>query len=174
MLNFEYDANKSIKNKEKHNISFEEARLLWDDKNGIVVPANIIDNELRYALIATFKRKCYVAIFTLRDENYRIISVRRCRKTRRKTMQTITVKEFDEKFDKGEDISQYLDFSKSLKVKDFEKKMIKSKKINVDFPENILVLLDQEAQRIGVTRQSIIKVWIAERLKEEQKNQLAG
>jgi len=88
-------------------------------------------------------------------------------------MQTITAKEFDKKFDNGEDISQYLDFSKSIKLSDFEKKVNKTKKINVDFPENILLLLDQEAQKIGVTRQSIIKVWIAERLKEEQKHQLA-
>ncbi len=88
-------------------------------------------------------------------------------------MQTITAKEFDKKFDNGEDISQYLDFSKSIKLNDFEKKVNKTKKINVDFPENILLLLDQEAQKIGVTRQSIIKVWIAERLKEEQRYQLA-
>jgi len=88
-------------------------------------------------------------------------------------MQTITAKEFDKEFDNGEDISQYLDFSKSIKLGDFEKKVNKTKKINVDFPENILILLDQEAQKIGVTRQSIIKVWIAERLKEEQRYQLA-
>ena len=87
-------------------------------------------------------------------------------------MQTITAKEFDKKFDNNEDISQYLDFSKSVKLKDFQSKQ-KTKKINVDFPENILILLDQEAQKIGVTRQSIIKVWIAERLKEEQRYQLA-
>ncbi|MCK5293225.1 MAG: CopG family transcriptional regulator [Arcobacteraceae bacterium] len=85
----------------------------------------------------------------------------------------MTAKEFDKKFDNGEDISQYLDFSKSIKLSDFEKKVNKTKKINVDFPENILLLLDQEAQKIGVTRQSIIKVWIAERLKEEQRYQLA-
>ena len=88
-------------------------------------------------------------------------------------MQTITAKEFDKKFDNGEDVSQYLDFSKSMKVNDFEKKINKTKKVNVDFPEHILLLLDQEAQKIGVTRQSIIKVWIAERLKEEQKHHLA-
>jgi predicted DNA binding CopG/RHH family protein len=94
-------------------------------------------------------------------------------KMRKKIMQTISAKEFDTKFDNNEDISDYLDFSKSLKLKDFKKKVNKTKKINVDFPENILVLLDNEAQKIGVTRQSIIKVWIAERLKEEQKYQLA-
>lgn len=82
-------------------------------------------------------------------------------------MKKITAKEFDEKFDNGEDISEHLDFSNTMSIEDFEKKTIKTKKVNVDFPENILFQLDQEARRIGVTRQSIIKVWIAERLKEE-------
>ena len=86
---------------------------------------------------------------------------------------TILAKEFDERFDRGEDISEYLDFSKATSVIDFEKKTIKTKKINVDFPENILNLLDNEAKKIGVTRQSIIKVWIAERLKQEQLHQLS-
>ena len=86
---------------------------------------------------------------------------------------TISVKEFDEKFDRGEDISEYLNFSKATNIGDFEKKSIKTKKVNVDFPENILKLLDNEAKKIGVTRQSIIKVWIAERLKQEQLHQLA-
>ena len=85
-------------------------------------------------------------------------------------MKTITAKEFDKKFDNGEDISEYLDFSNAAKLNEFEK--ISTKKVNVDFPEHIIKLLDNEAQKIGVTRQSIIKVWIAERLKEEQKQQL--
>ena len=92
-------------------------------------------------------------------------------KMRRKIMKTITAKEFDKKFNNGEDISEYLDFSNAVKLNEFEK--ISTKKINVDFPEHIIKLLDNEAQKIGVTRQSIIKVWIAERLKEEQKQQLA-
>jgi len=88
-------------------------------------------------------------------------------------MQTISANEFDMRFDNNEDISQYLDFSKSMKISEFEKQINKTKKINVDFPENIIMLLDQEASRIGVTRQSIIKVWIAERLKEEQRYRLS-
>jgi len=84
---------------------------------------------------------------------------------------TITAKEFDKKFDNGEDISEYLDFSNAVRLNEFEK--TSTKKVNVDFPEHIIKLLDYEAQKIGVTRQSIIKVWIAERLKEEQKQQLA-
>lgn len=88
-------------------------------------------------------------------------------------MKTITNEELDEKFDNGEDISSYLDDTKSMKLSEFDK-TIKTKKVNVDFPEQILALLDQEAKMIGVTRQSIIKVWIAERLKEEQKFRLVG
>ena len=60
-------------------------------------------------------------------------------------MQTITANEFDKRFDNNEEISQYLDFSKSMKLGDFEKKITKTRKINVDFPEPILALLDQEA-----------------------------
>jgi len=80
-------------------------------------------------------------------------------------MKKIKAKEFDKKFDNNEDISEYLDFSQAIALKDFKQKP-KMKKVNVDFPENILILLDKEAQRIGVTRQSIIKIWIAERLKD--------
>ncbi|MFA7084501.1 MAG: CopG family antitoxin [Arcobacteraceae bacterium] len=74
--------------------------------------------------------------------------------------------EFDALFEK-EDISKHLDLSKKTNVADFEKSVIKTKKINVDLPENILFLIDKEASKIGVTRQSIIKVWLAQRLKTE-------
>jgi macrodomain Ter protein organizer (MatP/YcbG family) len=83
---------------------------------------------------------------------------------RRKTMKTITAKEFDKKFDDGEDISEYLDFSKATRPNALN---TDTKKVNVDFPQWVIESLDKEAKKIGVTRQSIIKVWIAERLKEE-------
>jgi predicted DNA binding CopG/RHH family protein len=82
-------------------------------------------------------------------------------------MKTITAKEFDEKFDNGDDISEYLDFSNATRLSEFEKPSIKTKNVNIDFPEHIIMLLDKEAQKIGITRQSIIKVWIADRLKNE-------
>lgn len=85
-------------------------------------------------------------------------------------MKKITAKEFDKKFDSGEDITEYLDFSSAIRLKDIKKLKTETKKINVDFPEWIINSLDEEAKKIGVTRQSIIKVWIAERLKEETKN----
>ncbi|MCX5975395.1 MAG: CopG family antitoxin [Coprothermobacterota bacterium] len=67
--------------------------------------------------------------------------------------------EFDRKFDEGEDVSQYLDISKARRpVQD-------QKRVNVDFPLWMIQQLDKEAKRLGVPRQSIIKLWVAERLK---------
>jgi len=68
--------------------------------------------------------------------------------------------EFDKKFDNGENISKYLDISKARKPKQ------EQKRVNVDFPLWMVHLLDKESKRLGVPRQSIIKVWIAERLKK--------
>ena len=67
---------------------------------------------------------------------------------------------FDEKFDKGEDLSKHLDFSKATRPG------CEQKRVNVDFPVWMIQSLDREAMRLGVPRQSVIKVWIAERLKE--------
>ncbi|CAA6822977.1 MAG: CopG antitoxin of type II toxin-antitoxin system [uncultured Sulfurovum sp.] len=86
---------------------------------------------------------------------------------RKEIMKKITAEEFDAKFDNGEDIDEYLDFSTAIRLKDVKKLKTETKKVNVDFPEWVIESLDKEAKRIGVTRQSIIKVWIAERLKEE-------
>jgi hypothetical protein len=68
--------------------------------------------------------------------------------------------ELDKKFDKGEDITKYLDVSKAYRPEQ------EQKRVNVDFPLWIIHLLDKEAKRLGVPRQSIIKVWVAERLKK--------
>jgi hypothetical protein len=70
-------------------------------------------------------------------------------------------KDLDKKFDEGEeDITEFLDLEKSTRPG------LKQKRVNVDFPEWMIHSLDKEAKRLGVPRQSIIKVWIAERLKE--------
>jgi hypothetical protein len=66
--------------------------------------------------------------------------------------------EFDLKFDAGEDITDLLDLSQ-VKHPGYEQQQI-----DVDFPTWMIAALDQEARRLGVTRQSIIKVWIADRL----------
>jgi hypothetical protein len=68
--------------------------------------------------------------------------------------------EFDKKFDEGEDVSQYLDISKARRP------VQEQKRVNVDFPLWMIHLLDKEAKRLGVPRQSIIKLWVSERLKK--------
>ena len=67
-------------------------------------------------------------------------------------------RDFDKKFDRGESVLAELDLSKAVRP-DREQR-----RVNVDFPTWMIKSLDREAQRLGVTRLSIIKVWIAERL----------
>jgi len=75
-------------------------------------------------------------------------------------------KELDQKFDNGEDILDSLDLTKAKRV------MQDHKRVNVDFPVWMLESLDKEANRVGVTRQSIIKVWLAERLAQQADNKV--
>ncbi len=67
-------------------------------------------------------------------------------------------KKFDKQFDDGADIMASLDLSKAKRV------LQAHKRVNVDFPTWMIDSLDREASKLGVTRQSVIKVWLAERL----------
>ena len=67
-------------------------------------------------------------------------------------------KDFEKQFDEDIDITQSLDLSKAKRV------LQEQKRVNVDFPTWMIESLDREAGKLGVTRQSIIKVWLAERL----------
>lgn len=66
---------------------------------------------------------------------------------------------FDKAFDNGDDVSKYLNFPKATRPGR------EQKRVNVDFPVWMIQSLDKEAQRLGVPRQAVIKVWIAERLR---------
>jgi hypothetical protein len=69
-------------------------------------------------------------------------------------------KDFDKRFDKGEDVTQFLDRSKVRRPAQ------EQRRVNVDCPLWMVHSLDREARRLGVTRQSVIKRWLAERLKQ--------
>ena len=69
--------------------------------------------------------------------------------------------ELDKRFDDGEDITSELDLTKVCRPNR------EQRRVNVDFPTWMIDSLDREARRLGVTRQSIIKVWIAERLEQK-------
>ncbi len=72
--------------------------------------------------------------------------------------------EFDKKFEEGGELLESLDLSKA------KRPMQKQKRVNVDFPTWMIDSLDREASRVGVTRQSIIKIWLAERLESQVPN----
>ncbi len=72
--------------------------------------------------------------------------------------ETISAEEFDRRFDDGEDVSAYIDWSSARRPN------LEPKRVNVDFPAWVVDRLDREAQLLGVTRQALIKMWIAERL----------
>lgn len=73
-------------------------------------------------------------------------------------------KDFEQHFDEDGDITGSLDLSKSKRV------LQQQKRVNVDFPTWMIESLDREASKLGVTRQSIIKVWLAERLETSASN----
>jgi hypothetical protein len=74
-----------------------------------------------------------------------------------KSKKAIAGGEFDKKFDESEDISDFIDDSKAIW------------RVNVDFPEWIVKALDEEAGKIGINRQALIKVWVTDRLRHERK-----
>ncbi|MAF63912.1 MAG: type II toxin-antitoxin system BrnA family antitoxin [Pseudomonadota bacterium] len=75
----------------------------------------------------------------------------------------MSAEEFDRMFDDGEDISEYLDFST------VRRPGLEAKRVNVDFPGDVVSKLDRAAQRRGVSRQALIKMWIVEHLDNEAK-----
>jgi hypothetical protein len=74
----------------------------------------------------------------------------------------------DRKFDAGEDLAKHLDLTRARRPGQ------EQRRVNVDFPVWMIESLDREARRLGVTRQSIIKVWLADRLERESDRRTAG
>jgi uncharacterized DUF497 family protein len=88
-MKFEYDKNKSKINKSKHNISFEEAKELWEDPYSFEIPSPQSEDEERFLVFGKINSKNYTAIITYRDTNIRIISVRRSRQKEVKFYESI-------------------------------------------------------------------------------------
>ncbi len=66
--------------------------------------------------------------------------------------------EFDRKFDAGEDMSAEVDWSRARRLN------VETRRVNVDFPVWVVSGLDRQARKLGITRQALIKMWIADRL----------
>ncbi len=78
---------------------------------------------------------------------------------KRKKVKTISAEEFDAKFDRGDDMTPYMDFKNAVVVD----------RVNVDFPAWMIKRLDQEATKLNVSRQAIIKMWIHDRLSSNRR-----
>ncbi len=78
-MDFEFDPDKSVSNKQKHGIDFNEASELWDDPDVIEIPVKVSD-EPRFLVVGKISEKHWSAIITYRSDKVRIISVRRSRK----------------------------------------------------------------------------------------------
>ena len=78
-------------------------------------------------------------------------------------MKKIKAKDLDKAFDRGDDISEFLDTSKSKRINH------EVRRVNIDFPHWVVTDLDREATRLGVTRQALVKMWIAEKLDNKAK-----
>ncbi len=77
-MDFEYNSDKSSANKLKHGIDFDEAQVLWDDPERLEIPAKGTD-EPPYLIVGMIKGKHWSAVVTYRNQNTRLISVRRSR-----------------------------------------------------------------------------------------------
>jgi uncharacterized DUF497 family protein len=161
-VTFEYDPKKSEANKAKHGIDFEEAKALWDDPNLLVVDSQH-SSENRKLGVAQLSNKFWSAIFTMRGENVRLISVRRDVMKKLKDTAAISAEELDRKFDDGENVSEHFDWKNATRPN------LEIKRVNIDLPNHFLIRLDRESALRGITRQSLIKVWLYERLEEAEK-----
>ncbi len=81
---------------------------------------------------------------------------------------TITAEEFDRRFDAGEDVSAFLDWERARRPG------LELRRVNVDLPGWMIAELDRHASLIGVPRQSIIKLWLSERIKSEKAERRAA
>jgi len=78
-MKFEFDAEKSAVNRQKHGIDFTEAQSLWDDWDLLEIPAKTVEDEGRCLVVGKIGTKHWSAVITYRGDSLRIISVRRSR-----------------------------------------------------------------------------------------------
>jgi hypothetical protein len=90
-MGFEWDKAKSKANFMKHGIDFDTAKVLWEISH-LEIPARNVDGEIRRALIAKLNGKYWLAVFTIRDDEIRIISVRTARDDERRAYEKYSSK----------------------------------------------------------------------------------
>lgn len=159
-MDFEFDRAKSAANLEKHGIDFIDAQAPWSDPDRLEVPARSLD-ESRTQVVGRIGGAVWSAFITMRGDRIRIISVsEQAMKKRQHTSRnkTLSAAELDAMHDAGVDLSAQMDLTKGVRPGRAVQR------VNVDFPVDLLREIDQEARRLGVTRQAFIKVRLADAL----------
>jgi len=133
-----------------------------DSSNIIGKKANTYSISLANIPTQPIDDKLWTAVMTYRNDLIRIISVRR---SKRQRWHFVKVSDFDKKFDDNKD-----DIIGDLDLSTLRRPIQPLKRVNVDFPSWMVKSLDREASRIGITCQSIIKVWLAGRLEAGEAN----
>jgi len=87
---FEFDKKKSIVNRSKHGIDFIEAQRIWNDPERVEIPARNMD-EARYMVIGRIRKEIWTAIYTVRNKNIRIISVRKARDNEKEIYESLGI-----------------------------------------------------------------------------------
>lgn len=154
---FEFDEKKNESNIEKHKVSFEEVKAIWQDPDLMVVSARK-RGEKRQMAIGRAYAVMFSVVHTKRGEAVRIISARRSTRRCSSMSKTRTIDKLEAAFDAGEDMEEFFDFDSPT----FPNKELK--RVNVDFPQWMVAGLDAEASRLGINRQAVIKTWVAEKL----------
>ena len=159
-MEFEFDEPKNRTNKARHGIDFIEAQALWKDVDVLEVPAKTKDEPRAIVIGKIGDIQIYIGRPSSHGEKTGSGSYPSDDPGRR-SRNSMKAKDLDKRFDAGENITKALDVTRAQRINR------KQRRINVDFPSWMIHSLDKEADRLGVTRQSIIKVWISERLKEK-------
>jgi uncharacterized DUF497 family protein len=161
-MDFEFDTAKSMANLKKHGIDFIGAQALWSDPDRIEIPARSLD-EPRTQVIGrigdvVWRSSPCVAIAS------GSLSGRHAMKKNPRTSKTRTLPaaELDAMHDSGVDLSSHMDLARAVRPGRAVQR------VNVDFPVDLLREIDQEARRLGVTRQAFIKVRLADSLVKNQ------
>lgn len=81
----------------------------------------------------------------------------------KKAKKTLSAEEFEAKFDADEEILEDLDLNSGERINQ------NTKRVNIEFPQWMIDSLDKEANRLGVARQALVKIWVADRLESKDR-----
>ncbi len=161
---FTFDCNKSLRNLEKHGIDFREAQALWSD-----------DNRLEFKLMHTGEQRYGVlalqhGLGCLSDEDCSFASfLSDAQPSGRGVYMTAkmpSASDIDRMVDEGVDMTPYIDMSS------IEQPGRNQRRVGIDMVETMISRLDFYAAQYGVTRQSLMKLWLGERLDQEDDRRL--